>query len=325
MKRICVLAAAVLAASSGLPGRRRSTAPPPTPAGATVDTVQGVKSPIPIAGWRTGTIPRCRPGAMRRTRARGRISMRFPSEEPIKTELTRLITATSPAYYAAPRRPVRVRDVHGPEAAADAGDAGRGGSRSRETLLDPNALDSTGPSPSTGSCPPTTAPRSPFRCPRTAARTARCTSSTLRAARKSSSRFRACNFRRPGAASPGPMTATASGTRGIRAGSAGGRAALQPAGLLPFARRDSKDDRSCSARRTAWSAFGSLPRQPQQPADRLRSCSGATAASGPFMCSSRKRRPLQCRHLSRPRGLRDVRTRWRHLRHLAQDGRTARS
>ena len=97
MKRICVLAAAVLAASQAclaadvLP-------PPPTPAGATVDTIQGVRIADPYRWLEDWNDPKVQAWSnAQNMRARAYLDA-LPDRGTVKTELSRLINETSPAY-----------------------------------------------------------------------------------------------------------------------------------------------------------------------------------------------------------------------------------
>ena len=97
MKRICVLAVAVLAASSAafaadvLP-------PPPTPAGATSDTIQGVRIADPYRWLEDWNYPKVQAWSNEQNmRARAYLDA-LPDRGTVKTELSRLINETSPAY-----------------------------------------------------------------------------------------------------------------------------------------------------------------------------------------------------------------------------------
>ena len=172
-------------------------------------------------------------------------------------------------YAAFRQRPVRVRALYGRvEAAADArGDERECGSRhAARSCSIPTRSMRKASRPSTGSWPRRTASALRCRCRRTAARTARCMSTTWRAGRRSRHPSRGCNSRRPAAALPGPPTATASGTRVIRA-----RTRRKPTGISTCRSISTSSaairKRPAGARREgrAGARLGSLPRQPLSP------------------------------------------------------------
>lgn len=97
MKRICVLAAAVFAASSAVFAADVQP-PPPTPAGATIDTIQGVRIADPyrwLEDWNDPKVQAWSNGQNARARA---YLDALPDRGTVKTELSRLINETSPAY-----------------------------------------------------------------------------------------------------------------------------------------------------------------------------------------------------------------------------------
>src|SRR5271155_2016247 len=97
MKRICVLAVAVIAASQAclaadvLP-------PPPTPAGNAVDTIQGMRIADPYRWLEDWNDPKVQAWSNEQNmRARAYLDA-LPDRGTVKTELSRLINETSPAY-----------------------------------------------------------------------------------------------------------------------------------------------------------------------------------------------------------------------------------
>jgi len=146
MKRICVLAAAVIAVSSAafaadvLP-------PPPTPAGNTVDTIQGVRIADPyrwLEDWNDPKVQAWSNAQNERTRA---YLDALPDRGTVKTELSRLINETSPAY-------TRL-SAKGPFVFALYTDASKqqpmlvvtnaaGDPATRRIVLDPNQIDAKG-------------------------------------------------------------------------------------------------------------------------------------------------------------------------------------
>ena len=195
-----------------------------------------------IAGWKIGTIPRCRRGAMRRTRARGPISTRYRRRTRSK-ELTADHGDIALLFRADGARQTCLRDLQrSRQAAAHAGDAERQRrSPSRKSVLDPNQLDAKGLTAIDWFVPSPDGKPSRCRCRRTAARTARCTSTTWRAARRSrrrSARAISHSRRQPrlGARRQGLLVHALSRRR-----SAGGRPAFQYAGLFPRLGDDCED------------------------------------------------------------------------------------
>ena len=103
--RLCPLLGASLSFLAAAAVAATMPPAPDTPKGDAADVIQGVRSPIPTAGSRTGTMPRSRPGATPRTTARAPTSTPCPAAQAVADELTRLITATSPGL----RRPAGAR------------------------------------------------------------------------------------------------------------------------------------------------------------------------------------------------------------------------
>ncbi|MDE2134007.1 MAG: S9 family peptidase [Alphaproteobacteria bacterium] len=121
--------------------------PPATPTDSTVDTVQGVKIADPYRWLENWDDPKVKAWSDTQNKyARGYLD-RLKSQTPIKAELLKLVTATSPAYYALSAKGARVFAYYSDpakqqpmivtlNAAADP--------KSRKILLDPNALDAGG-------------------------------------------------------------------------------------------------------------------------------------------------------------------------------------
>jgi prolyl oligopeptidase len=121
--------------------------PPATPKDATVDTVQGVKIADPyrwLENWSDPKVVAWSTAQNARTRA---YLDALKSQAPIKNELMKLVTATSPSYFGLSAKGARVFAFYSDpkkqqpmivalNAAADPA--------SRKTLLDPNVLDSSG-------------------------------------------------------------------------------------------------------------------------------------------------------------------------------------
>jgi prolyl oligopeptidase len=121
--------------------------PPKTPAGTTVDTIQGVQVADPyrwledaadtkVQAWSDG----------QNARTRGYLDS-LPSEETTRAQLTKLITATSPSYSELEARGNAVFAIYSDPAkqqpmlvTLDA----RADPKSRKMVLDPNALDAKG-------------------------------------------------------------------------------------------------------------------------------------------------------------------------------------
>jgi prolyl oligopeptidase len=138
-------AASAIAAASAYAA---TIAPPPaTPKDATVDTVQGVKIADPyrwLENWSDRKVVAW--STAQNARARAYLDA-FKSQAPIKNELMKLVTATSPSYFGLSAKGARVFAFYSDpkkqqpmivalNAAADPA--------SRKTLLDPNVLDSSG-------------------------------------------------------------------------------------------------------------------------------------------------------------------------------------
>ena len=121
--------------------------PPATPTDGTVDTVQGVKIADPYRWLENWSDPKVVDWSnAQNTRTRTYLDA-LASQEPIRNELTKLITATSPALFGLEPHGQFVFAMYSDpkvqqpmlvtlNAAADP--------KSRKTLLDPNVLDSTG-------------------------------------------------------------------------------------------------------------------------------------------------------------------------------------
>ena len=121
--------------------------PPVTSKDATVDTVQGVKITDPyrwLENWSDPIVQTWSTQQNNRTRT---YLDALKSQAPIKNELTKLVTATSPSYFGLSAKGARVFALYSDprkqqpmivalNAAADP--------KSRKTVLDPNALDSSG-------------------------------------------------------------------------------------------------------------------------------------------------------------------------------------
>jgi prolyl oligopeptidase len=146
MKFILRFAAASMLAS-GVAYAAAIPPPPATPTDGTVDTVQGVKIADPYRWLENWSDPKVVDWSnAQNTRTRAYLDG-LTSQEPIKNELTKLITATSPALFDLEPRGQLVFAMYSDpkvqqpmivtlDAAADP--------KSRKTLLDPNVLDSTG-------------------------------------------------------------------------------------------------------------------------------------------------------------------------------------
>jgi prolyl oligopeptidase len=120
---------------------------PPTPKGDTVDVVQGAPVADPyrwLENWDDPKVQAWSDAQNARTRA---YLDALPGRDAIKAELTRLITATSPAFYGLQAREGKIFALYNDpkfqqpmlvtlNGAADPG--------SRKTVLDPNALDASG-------------------------------------------------------------------------------------------------------------------------------------------------------------------------------------
>jgi prolyl oligopeptidase len=121
--------------------------PPPTPAESTADAVQGVKVADPYRWLENWAEPKVQAwSAAQNQRARAYLDA-LPEQKAVRTELTRLITATSPALFDLHARGKLVFALYSDpklqqpllvtlDAAAAPG--------SRKTLIDPNALDTSG-------------------------------------------------------------------------------------------------------------------------------------------------------------------------------------
>jgi prolyl oligopeptidase len=122
-------------------------APPPTPTGSTVDTIQGERIADPYRWLEDRDDPKVQAWSDAQN-ARTRVYLdALPDRGTVKTELTRLITQTSPEYYELSAKGGAVFAFYSDPAEqqpmlvtlnADADPA------SRKVLLDPNQLDSKG-------------------------------------------------------------------------------------------------------------------------------------------------------------------------------------
>lgn len=122
-------------------------APPPTPADSTTDTVQGVSIADPYRWLENWSDPKVQAwSAAQNTRTRAYLDA-LPSEKPVQEQLTKLISATSPAFFVlTPRGSVVFAVYSDPKvqqpllvtlnAAADPA--------SKKAVVDPNALDPSG-------------------------------------------------------------------------------------------------------------------------------------------------------------------------------------
>jgi prolyl oligopeptidase len=136
---LCVVATGVSAATI--------TPPPPTVRDAAVDTIQGVKIADPYRWLEDWNDPKVQAWSnAQNARTRGYLDA-LPTETPIKAELTRLITATSPSYGLLAARGDIIFAIYSDPAKqqpmlvslnAQADPA------SRKMVLDPNAMDATG-------------------------------------------------------------------------------------------------------------------------------------------------------------------------------------
>jgi prolyl oligopeptidase len=144
MTRLASLALCLLATGA----TAATIAPPPaTPRDTVVDTVQGVQIADPyrwLEDWSDPKVKAWSDAENARTRA---WLDALPSEAPIKAELTRLITATSPSYYNLSARGDVVFAMYSDPAkqqpmlvALDE----KADPESRRAVLDPNALDPSG-------------------------------------------------------------------------------------------------------------------------------------------------------------------------------------
>ncbi|HEY2445622.1 MAG TPA: prolyl oligopeptidase family serine peptidase [Rhizomicrobium sp.] len=121
--------------------------PPPTPAGSTVDMIQGVKVADPYRWLENPADPAVKNWSdAQNARTRAYLDA-LSSEATIKAKLTRLITATSPAYYELTARGTAVFAMYNDPAkqqpmlvALNA----KADPASRRTVLDPNAMDAKG-------------------------------------------------------------------------------------------------------------------------------------------------------------------------------------
>jgi len=121
--------------------------PPPTPRDRVVDTVQGTAVADPYRWLEDWNDPKVKAWSdAQNTRARAWLDA-LPAEAPIKAELTKLVTATSPQYYGLAARPDAVFAYYNDPAkqqpmlvALNA----QADPKSRTVVLDPNVLDTSG-------------------------------------------------------------------------------------------------------------------------------------------------------------------------------------
>ena len=136
---LCCIAGAALAANV--------PPPPKTTAGDTVDVIQGTKIADPYRGLETASDLKVQAWSdAQNARTRAYLDA-LPDETPIKAELTRLITATSPAFYELTARGNLVFAMYSNPAlqqpllvALDR----TANPRNRRNILDPNAMDPKG-------------------------------------------------------------------------------------------------------------------------------------------------------------------------------------
>jgi len=122
-------------------------APPQTPRDNAADTIQGVQVADPYRWLENAADPKAQAWSdAQNARTRAYLDS-LPSEETTKAQLTKLITATSPAYYELEARGKAVFAMYSDPAkqqpmlvALDT----KADPKSRKTVLDPNALDSKG-------------------------------------------------------------------------------------------------------------------------------------------------------------------------------------
>ena len=124
-----------------------AAAVPPTPKGTTVDTIQGVKIADPYRWLENWADPKVQAWSSTQNNRTRTYLDALKSQEPIKNELLKLVTATSPSYFDLSARGARVFAYYSDpkkqqpmivtlNATADPA--------SRKTVLDPNALDPNG-------------------------------------------------------------------------------------------------------------------------------------------------------------------------------------
>ena len=124
-----------------------ATIPPPTFKGATVDTVQGVKIADPYRWLENWSDPKVQARSNAQNSHTRAYLDALKSQGPIKSELTKLVTATSPSYFGLSAKGARVFAFYSDprkqqpmivtlNATADPA--------SRKTVLDPNVLDPNG-------------------------------------------------------------------------------------------------------------------------------------------------------------------------------------
>ncbi|MGA7673577.1 MAG: prolyl oligopeptidase family serine peptidase [Rhizomicrobium sp.] len=124
-----------------------AAAVPPTPKGTTVDTIQGVKIADPYRWLENWADPKVQAWSSTQNNRTRTYLDALKSQEPIKNELLKLVTATSPSYFDLSARGARVFAYYSDpkkqqpmivtlNATADPA--------SRKTVLDPNVLDPNG-------------------------------------------------------------------------------------------------------------------------------------------------------------------------------------
>src|SRR5207237_322050 len=121
--------------------------PPQTPAGTTVDIIQGAQVADPYRWLENASDPKVQAWSdAQNARTRAYLDA-LPSEETTKAQLTKLITATSPSYSELMARGNAVFAIYSDPAkqqpmlvTLDA----KADPKSRKILLDPNAIDSKG-------------------------------------------------------------------------------------------------------------------------------------------------------------------------------------
>lgn len=146
MQKLTLAALALCAAATGAFAATLPP-PPPTPRDQVVDTIQGVAVADPyrwLEDWGDPKVKAWSDAQNARTRA---YLDALPTEAPIKAELTKLVTATSPQYTALAARPNAVFAYYNDPAkqqpmlvALNA----QADPKSRKTVLDPNTLDPSG-------------------------------------------------------------------------------------------------------------------------------------------------------------------------------------
>ena len=280
--------------------------PPATPAGATVDTIQGVQVADPYRWLENATDPKVEAWSdAQNERTRAYLDA-LPSEQTTKAQLTRLITATSPVLLSTRwRGGVVVFAIYSDPAKQQpmlVTIDGEADPKSRKIIARSQRARREGPYlHRLVRAVAATEGKSPSRSRRTAARTAPCMSTRWRAARRSTRRSRACNIPRQAAASPGPRTESPSGTRAIPAPDA--PAADQHFNMQVYYpspwRRSGERFAGAGDRRTGSSGYRKSSSTTATAAPRFSPrSSAATAANGRFTCSARARQPRRWRPMT---------------------------